>query len=820
MPRTVALLALAMLPAALHAAAPFTPRTDLYGDPLPAGAVARLGTLRWRHPWHVYLVSYSPDGRLVVTVGGEESVRVWQATTGKELVRIPVSASNVVCSPDGKLIATTHYAPDKAIRLWDIATGKELRALRADELVRHPWALTFSRDGKALAALYTDNRKRPPPPKALPARIRIWQVAAGKEAAAFDAPDGDALTIAIAPDGKTLVVGQSRGICLCAAATGRKLRTLRRHKASRVFLAFAADGTLASASSEEAVVRLWDTATGRQKNVLRPREDVTSLAFSHDGKRLVSGGRRPRRSFRVWDVASGTTILTHQRPFRRGMGQLVLSPNGKTVAEGNFQAPSFWDVATGKEVLHQHGHARSVTVIAFAPGGKALTSAGGSVRVWERATGRQVALLEFDDETWGVSFSPDGSTAITARWDGTIRIWDVNTGKEKRPSRIRVRSAGSAAGHGLGPPLAPDGKTLAVAGALWDRSTGKRLWTIEASENGPYTFSPDGRTLASVGRGVLLWDVRTGRALPGLSAESAEPSSYGVPCFSPDGSLLAVPDSSKGFLVWELPTRRFVGGFEGKGGGIWKLAFSPDGRLLACGQDDGSVELWEVLTWTVLGRRQGWKAVGRGLLRHGISSLAFSPDGKLLATGQADTTVLLWDVPALWAPPHPTGPLTATQLDALWVRLGSDQAEDAFKAVGALTQAPRHALPLLSRQLRPAPPFAKNLAKWLTDLESDDFAVREKATEQIGRLGRPAAPILRKALDGRLSAEARRRVKQALTKTEQAKRTPEELRQLRAVLVLEQTGSAEARALLRGLAAGADGVPLTREAKAALRRLE
>jgi WD40 repeat protein len=766
-------------------------------------------------------VDYSPDGRLVATVCGEESVRLWQASTGKERLRIPVAAVSLAFSPDGKTVATTGFSGDNAIHFWDATTGQERRTLRATEPGYFPTGITFSSDGKVLATIYwvknapKKGRRRPP----IVARISVWRVDTGKEVDGFKAPEAGALAVALAPDGKALAVGHRTGIYLYDAGTGRKSRALRRHNASSVVLAFSSAGTLASASGDETVVRLWDAGTGREKHVLRGhKEPVSSLAFSRDGKRLVSGWGRLAGAFRVWDIASGKPILTHHSLFGLQSGSLALSPGGKTVADGGTRLrhkPSFWDVATGKEIVHERGHEFTVGLVGFAPGGKVVT-AGARIRIWDQATSKQVALLQSDDMAWTVALSGDGRTAAANLMNGTIQVWDVTTGKRK--TRFRT---GRNAPH-LRPALSLDGKTLAADRALWDVTTGKRLRKMQGDCLGPFTLSPDGKTLATVRGRIELWDTATGRALPGFDHKRHDSSPGREVCFSPDSSLIAVPDFPDCFTVWELATRRFVGRCTSKGW-VTSVTFSPDGRLLACGKDDGSVELWEVLTWTVVGRRQWRTEVGDSgdvPFREGVSSVAFAADGKTLASAHPDTTVLLWDVPAFWLPAGPTAPLTAPQLNALWTQLGNEKAAEALQAVGALSQAPKQSVALLHKQVRPTPPVAKRLAKWLAELDSDDFAVREKASEEIGRLGRVAAPALREALKGRPSPEVRRQVERALARIDQRRHTREELRDLRAVLVLEQIGSAEARALLRRLAAGAAEAPLTQEAKAALRRLE
>jgi hypothetical protein len=159
-------------------------------------------------------------------------------------------------------------------------------------------------------------------------------------------------------------------------------------------------------------------------------------------------------------------------------------------------------------------------------------------------------------------------------------------------------------------------------------------------------------------------------------------------------------------------------------------------------------------------------------------------------------------------------------LDALWADLASSDAAKAHRAVWSLAAAPGQSLPLLQRRLPPAaPPDPKRVERLLGDLDSDQFAVREKAARELEEIGDLAGPLLRKALAGEPPPEVRRRVKALLESLESPVRSPECLRALRAVQVLESVGNEEARRLLKALAEGTPEARLTQEAKASLERL-
>jgi HEAT repeat protein len=161
------------------------------------------------------------------------------------------------------------------------------------------------------------------------------------------------------------------------------------------------------------------------------------------------------------------------------------------------------------------------------------------------------------------------------------------------------------------------------------------------------------------------------------------------------------------------------------------------------------------------------------------------------------------------------------EMERLWDDLGSDNEVTAYQTLWTLVIAPRPVLPWLRERLRPvAPPPPERTARLIRDLDDETFAVRAKATKELEELGELAEPALRTALEGKPSLEVRRRVEQLLKRLDEQMPTPERLRTLRAIAVLERIGTAEARELLRSLAKGAAGASPTREAKSALRRLD
>jgi WD40 repeat protein/beta-lactamase regulating signal transducer with metallopeptidase domain len=614
------------------------PSADPHGDLLPSGALARLGTTRWRHGAEVTFVSFTPDGKALLTAGQDNTIRLWDLASGKEIRRFARPAAIAPRIPRKADKAGANEKADTVIRM--MAGGRASAG---------GFAVALAPDGKVLAA-------------AGGGIVQLWEVETGKELRRIDAAGNGLAGLLFSPDGRTLAGRASDGtLVLWAADTGKEVRQFKpapRQRGNGVVLVLGGGG-----------------------NSIAP-----GMAFTPDSKALAAAvtdykGEAVLHSVKLWDLDSGKELQQIKVPGDAGASVVAVAPGGKLLAYGRGGTVHLCEAASGKEVRQLKAPDRGVVALVFSPDGKTLAarSRNQRVRLWETDSGKE--LRQFGDagtvqQTGGLAFlpapsgpearalaiSPDGKQ-IAAAAGSTVRLWEAATGKELP----------LIDGHRQAPLViipSPDGKTVVSWGAdrvvrRWEAATGKALGAFVAPEGTTVAaFSADGRTvaLANADNSIRLHDTATRRELHRLKAHEGGIAAL---AFSPDAKMLASRGSSdgairlyevaKGAELRQIALRQegnqgggggggavlFLGGparpSRGTGPG---LAFSPDGRLLvATGPGNGALSNTLVLFDVASG-----KELRRIESPQGVASFAFSPDGRDLAAENADRTITLWEV--------------------------------------------------------------------------------------------------------------------------------------------------------------------------------
>jgi WD40 repeat protein len=638
-------------------------------EPLPEGAIARLGGPRFRHDGRLQFVAFTPDGKLFLAQDSV-SLHIRDAVTFKTIRRIRIQenagqeALTAALSADGKLIAVADGVKNVAtIHIFDAATGELRHTIDDVPFLLRYLMLRFSPDGRKLAATSASQNN---------SSIVLWDTGTGAKALVCNPPSKVTRDFVFTPDGKSVLSGGSDGVIhvwdtatgqlqrdigvkldeigrLCLSPDGSRLASVSMHRVESEFDHYVWEG--------DHIVRVWDTVTGKLLHRLSvpvatmyPNETrsgfgelvnaLNMLVFSPDGKQLLTGD--PDREIRVWDVAHGKEVRRINAP--GGMpGLMAISPDARRLVVAPLTQQVFWfldprggyksgrwiyrsrpvrsdwfqvvDFASGQCLSRNPGHCAGVTLSAFSPDSRfvATASARGEVITWETDTGREVQRFKLSGgDATTLSWTDGGRSIVVATTDNTISVRDAKTGKELRQTTMSVKvNVDSFLGSHGKASLAPDGKFLAVVDkggsvTVTDAKTGKELNSLDVKEGAPSTVS-------------FSSDSR----LLNIATTESKLISWNVSEDSMDRQLSVREKGTADFNLFYRPIDTFL---------------SSDGKVLIATRDDGKMTIIDGATEVV--------RIMLARPNFGETCIAISPDSRMLAWagGRADPKIWLIDV--------------------------------------------------------------------------------------------------------------------------------------------------------------------------------
>ncbi|PYS84211.1 MAG: hypothetical protein DMF67_05950 [Acidobacteria bacterium] len=562
---------------------------------------------------------FSPDGRLLVSVGEDSKVLVWDFARRERIATLTDHTgwvNTVAFSPDAKWLATG--SSDKTVIVWEAASWQKAYVLREHQTPVD--AVAFSPDGQWLASA-----SEPPDARTILWRVGVWEKAR-------EVPVGSGyVNILFSPDSRMFWLGQR-----WLVATGQPARDDEVTWGSN-WNAFSPDGKSIVVVGSDGNVFFCDASsywtTGRYKLIATQHahhDNGRAVAFSPDGRLVATGADY----IVLWDAATRTKLARLEHTAI--VWSLAFSPDGRwLVSTHGDGAILVWDVAERARAADLGGHSAPVRGVAFSPDGRRVASASedGSVIVWDAVLGQKEAVLTgHRTRVSAVAFAPDGRWVASVDVDGNVIVWDV----DRRTPHLAYKQHGND--YALA--VSPDGRFVADSYGVHDSADGHAVVAFDRSglagdQMYGVSFSPDGRLMATVyaaGRGaILLWDAQRWQLLEHIDLGEVLPTTVS---FSPDGRWLVTGDDQGAVRLWSVGPLREVAILGRHEARIKAVVFSPDGSQVASAGDDKMIMLWDVQRHDLVARV--------GTHATPVLSIAFSPDGRHLVAGEHDNSIHLY----------------------------------------------------------------------------------------------------------------------------------------------------------------------------------
>jgi WD40 repeat protein len=497
------------------------------------------------HTGPVQSVAYSPDGATIASAGDDRMVRIWNAATGEQARHLPrPSALNAVAfSPDGELIAC---AGGDLVWIWRTDADSEPRKLTGHTGKVN--AVAFSPDGKLIASAGGDRS------------VRIWHTGTGRARSVFPTRPGTENAVAFSPDGEFVTSAGDMGkVLIWHLKTGNEVGEMEGHSATAavncVTYGLAEGATAIATASDDGTARVWDTASRSMRRELTGHTGpVKEVAYVLDGQAIATAGTD--RTVRIWDARTGEQQkrLPHDGP----VTAMTYSPRGaRMVTVDNNKTVRIWDLADARELNRlETAHGNWVRAVAYKLDGSEFATASDdkTVLIWHADGQLGISLIGHTGPVSAVAYRPNG-TVISGGHDGTVRVWDTDTGQ----------------------PLAE------FSGNFGE------VWSVACS---PEEHS-DAIAAAGGDGAVLVWDVETRKQL-------ARIDTHGGPVYAmaydPAGSVIATASGDGTVKIWDASTFVLRLQLTGHISAVRSVAFSPDGATVATCGYDGTIRVWDART--------------------------------------------------------------------------------------------------------------------------------------------------------------------------------------------------------------------------------
>jgi WD40 repeat protein len=571
---------------------------------------------------------FSPDGRLLVSVGEDKQVIVWDFVRRERLATFNDHSDwvgAVAFSPDGKRFATASY--DRTIIVWDALNLRPETILRGHQ--SKVTGVAFSPDGQVLVS-GTDG------PGEADHRTFLWRVGSWERFAEIPVGAGEVQSFLFPAGGSRMIYHNGvMPVDTWDVNTGQPQGDLVNADWDSQNAALSPDSSRLVGVTGEGEVVFADYKRRRTLSREKAHQDNgRAVAFSPDGRLVATGAE----NIILWDAITRQRITTIDYPSI--IWSAAFSPDGHwLVTTHGDGAIRVWDVIDRQRTVGFNEHDGPVRSVAWSHDGKRFASAGEDrvVMIWDAETRRrEMFLTGHPTRVTGLAFARDDRTLASADRDGTIIIWDLLQRREK----LRfVDPSGRRIGYCLA--LSADGQLVATSHGVYNSDTGRQVAGLNASSHSWFNpsatyglaFSADGTRLATANANGLqtMSDTATWQVIEKFDLS---PRQFISVSFAPDGRQLVTGEDGGIVQLWTAHPLRPTAVIGQHAARIKSVAFSPDGKRVVSAGDDKMIALWDV---------SGRKLITRiGTHTSPVYAVAFSPDGLRLISGEHDHSVRLY----------------------------------------------------------------------------------------------------------------------------------------------------------------------------------
>ncbi|MBN2683090.1 MAG: caspase family protein, partial [Bacteroidales bacterium] len=646
------------------------------------------------HLKYVSCADFSPDGKYVATGSLDNSIKLWNLSTGKEIRSFNKHTGTVLSlffSKDGKTILSA--SSDNTAIIFDLLTGKALHIFKLEK--ENLETAVFSPDYTKV--ILGDNRDN----------VEVWDIQTEEKLGNFiKSYDYKVHPLLVSPDGTKILNRLSyKEVNVVELSSGNTVLTINSDKPYSA--SFSPDGKYIAIGSIKLFTQVFDAETGKEICYLKDNEETKCdgcrqmMAFSSDSKTIITGALRGNIS--AWQVPGGKKIRTYH-DCENQITQLNFSANNNFIIATESSRLFVYNVKTGNKVLEKKDSYINHFTVSNSPDGifAILPGENNKADIWNISTGRKTKSLEgylnkesdsgmeFSYSNWthtsilkyltmksAVAVSPDGKYMIkgnldsiammidletgrlvqefkghskivysfdfskngkmllTAGGDKVIKLWDTQTGKEIRSFKGHRELVFDAK-------FSNDDKYI-VSGSwdasirVWETATGKEKKYINLNNNSPYVlgFTPGDLYImaGSLDYKSGLWEVDAGEKFRDIIGHTHLLSDFD---FSPDGKTMVTASWDGTAKVWNLLSGMLINKFSAHNGSVYAVAFDPQGRFIATGSNDRTIQLWNPDTGEVLKVLEGNS--------NSITDIKITNDGKRLISCTVDGIVKIWDL--------------------------------------------------------------------------------------------------------------------------------------------------------------------------------